>query len=105
MVSFTSLFAVALVASSTALALVTPKVAEQPVITYLGTQGPILCMPDQLTLLLSQLIRRLASGAFTTKGIVYTAGTVPSLNGTIVTGGIKNQTVCHPRSFMHLPLS
>jgi 2-iminobutanoate/2-iminopropanoate deaminase len=50
MVSFTSLFTVALVASSTALALVTPKVAEQPVITYLGTQGPILCMPDQLTL-------------------------------------------------------
>jgi len=75
MVSITSLFTVALVASSTALALVTPKVAEQPVITYLGTQGPIL-----------------SSGAFTTKGIVYTAGTVPSLNGTIVTGGIKNQT-------------
>jgi len=49
MVSFTSLFAVALVASSTALALVTPKVAEQPVITYLGTQGPILCIPDQLS--------------------------------------------------------
>jgi 2-iminobutanoate/2-iminopropanoate deaminase len=43
MVSFTSLVTAALVASSTALALVTPKVAEQPVITYLGTQGPILC--------------------------------------------------------------
>lgn len=38
-----------------------------------------------------------ASGAFTTKAIVYTAGTVPSLNGTIVSGGIKNQTVRDPK--------
>lgn len=34
-----------------------------------------------------------ASGAWTSKGIVYTSGTVPSLNGTIVPGGIKAQTV------------
>lgn len=25
---------------------------------------------------------------------MYTSGTVPSLNGTIVSGGIKNETVC-----------
>ncbi|KPI45066.1 RutC family protein [Cyphellophora attinorum] len=47
----------------------------EPVVTYLGNQGPIL-----------------SGGAFTTKGIVYTAGTVPSFNGSIVEGGIANQT-------------
>lgn len=53
-----------------------PKSAEQPVVTYLGTQGPIL-----------------SSGAWTSKGIVYTSGTVPSFNGSIVAGGIEEQTV------------
>ncbi|KAH9876480.1 hypothetical protein J1614_003611 [Plenodomus biglobosus] len=53
----------------------TPKLAEQPVVTYLGTQGPIL-----------------SSGAWTSKGVVYTSGTVPSFNGSIVTGGIGPQT-------------
>ncbi|KAL5417993.1 hypothetical protein PMIN03_001232 [Paraphaeosphaeria minitans] len=38
------------------------------------------------------LIRRKASGAWTSKGIVYTSGTVPSVNGTIVAGGIREQT-------------
>lgn len=45
-----------------------------------------------------------ASGAWTSKGIVYTSGTVPSLNGTIVPGGIKAQTVCpndSPDSFFY----
>ena len=36
-----------------------------------------------------------ASGAWTSKGIVYTSGTVPSINGTIVAGGIQAQTVNH----------
>lgn len=36
-----------------------------------------------------------ASGAWTSKGIVYTSGTVPSFNGSIVTGGIEAQTVCY----------
>jgi reactive intermediate/imine deaminase len=34
-----------------------------------------------------------ASGAWTSKGIVYTSGTVPTFNGSIVTGGIGPQTV------------
>jgi enamine deaminase RidA (YjgF/YER057c/UK114 family) len=34
-----------------------------------------------------------ASGAWTSKGIVYTSGTVPTFNGSIVTGGIEAQTV------------
>lgn len=33
-----------------------------------------------------------ASGAWTSKGIVYTSGTVPSFNGSIVAGGIGPQT-------------
>lgn len=53
----------------------TGKGAE-PIVTYLGSQGPIL-----------------SGGAWTSKGIVYTAGTVPSKNGTIVAGGIEEQTV------------
>lgn len=56
----------------------TGKGAE-PIVTYLGSQGPIL-----------------SGGAWTSKGIVFTAGTVPSKNGTIVAGGIEEQTV---RSF------
>ncbi|KAF2435492.1 hypothetical protein EJ08DRAFT_645782 [Tothia fuscella] len=64
------------------LALLSPTLASpletrgppKKAVTYLGTQGPIL-----------------SSGAVA-KGLVYTSGTVPSLNGTIVVGGIKNET-------------
>jgi len=35
-----------------------------------------------------------ASGTSTKAGIVFSSGTVPSLNGTIVSGGIEAQTVC-----------
>ncbi|KAK5104187.1 hypothetical protein LTS08_002073 [Lithohypha guttulata] len=48
--------------------------APVPAVTYLGSQGRIL------------------SGGAAAKGLVYTAGTVPSLNGTIVSGGIRNET-------------
>ena len=48
-------------------------------VTYLGTKSQLL-----------------SSGA-TAQGLVYTSGTVPSLNGTIVGGGIKNETVSQPR--------
>ncbi|KAA8613841.1 TdcF translation initiation inhibitor yjgF family [Pyrenophora tritici-repentis] len=74
MVSF-SIITTLLAVAGAAVAKSTPKFAEQPVVTYLGTQGPIL-----------------SSGAWTSKGIVYTSGTVPSLNGTIVSGGIEAQT-------------
>lgn len=43
MVSITSLLTTVLVVTGIAIAKPTPKVAEQPVVTYLGTQGPILC--------------------------------------------------------------
>ncbi|EDU49652.1 translation initiation inhibitor [Pyrenophora tritici-repentis Pt-1C-BFP] len=68
MVSF-SIITTLLAVAGAAVAKSTPKFAEQPVVTYL------------------------ASGAWTSKGIVYTSGTVPSLNGTIVSGGIEAQTV------------
>lgn len=68
----TTLLAVAGVASAKPVA----KSTKQPVVTYLGTQGPIL-----------------SSGAWTSKGIVYTSGTVPTFNGSIITGGIEEQTV------------
>ncbi|KIX05176.1 uncharacterized protein Z518_06048 [Rhinocladiella mackenziei CBS 650.93] len=50
------------------------RLAPNETVTYLGSQSRIL------------------SGGATAKGLVYTAGTVPSLNGTIVSGGIQNQT-------------
>ncbi|KAJ4351611.1 uncharacterized protein N0V89_006954 [Didymosphaeria variabile] len=75
MVQLTQIFTTLLLVAGVALAKPTPKLAEQPVVTYLGTQGPIL-----------------SSGAWTSKGIVYTSGTVPSVNGTIITGGIEAQT-------------
>ncbi|KAF2729708.1 hypothetical protein EJ04DRAFT_501845 [Polyplosphaeria fusca] len=75
MVQFTSIFATLLAVASVAVAVPTTKLAEQPVVTYLGTQGPVL-----------------SGGAWTSKGIVFTSGTVPSLNGTIVSGGIEAQT-------------
>jgi enamine deaminase RidA (YjgF/YER057c/UK114 family) len=55
------------------------------VVTYLGTQGPIL-----------------SSGAWTSKGIVYTSGTVPTFNGSIIAGGIEAQTVCFAPSHKNL---
>ncbi|KAJ4339786.1 hypothetical protein N0V87_002986 [Didymella glomerata] len=75
MVSFTSIFTTVLVVAGIASAKPVPKSAEVPVVTYLGTQGPFL-----------------SSGAWTSKGIVYTSGTVPTFNGSIITGGIEKQT-------------
>ncbi|KAF9697481.1 hypothetical protein EKO04_004384 [Ascochyta lentis] len=75
MVAITSLLTTLLVFAGIASAKPVPKTAEQPVVTYLGTQGPIL-----------------SSGAWTSKGIVYTSGTVPSFNGSIIAGGIEEQT-------------
>ncbi|EAT79477.2 hypothetical protein SNOG_13150 [Parastagonospora nodorum SN15] len=65
MVSFTSIFTTFLAVASITIAKPTPKSAPQPVVTYLGTQGPIL---------------------------LYTSGTVPTFNGSIVAGGIEAQT-------------
>ena len=76
MVSITSFLTTVLVVTGIASAKSIPKTAEQPVVTYLGTQGPIL-----------------SSGAWTSKGIVYTSGTVPTFNGSIIAGGIEEQTV------------
>ncbi|KAJ4371784.1 hypothetical protein N0V86_008338 [Didymella sp. IMI 355093] len=75
MVSVTSLLTTVLIVAGFAGAKPVPKSAEQPVVTYLGTQGPIL-----------------SSGAWTSKGIVYTSGTVPTFNGSIIAGGIEEQT-------------
>jgi hypothetical protein len=44
MVSFSSILATVLAVASITVAVPTPKTAVQPVVTYLGTQGPILCM-------------------------------------------------------------
>jgi len=44
MVSFTSIVTTFLAVTGAVVAKPTPKLAEQPVVTYLGTQGPILCM-------------------------------------------------------------
>jgi reactive intermediate/imine deaminase len=43
MVYLTSIVTAFLVVTGVAIAKPTPKLAEQPVVTYLGTQGPILC--------------------------------------------------------------
>ncbi|KAF2623503.1 hypothetical protein BU25DRAFT_349757 [Macroventuria anomochaeta] len=75
MVSITSFLTTVLVVVGIASAKSVPKTAEQPVVTYLGTQGSIL-----------------SSGAWTSKGIVYTSGTVPTFNGSIIAGGIEEQT-------------
>ncbi|OAK96603.1 hypothetical protein IQ06DRAFT_44970 [Phaeosphaeriaceae sp. SRC1lsM3a] len=75
MVSFTSILSTFLVVAGVTVSTPLPKSASQPVVTYLGTQGPIL-----------------SSGAWTSKGIVYTSGTVPTFNGSIVAGGIEAQT-------------
>lgn len=77
MVSSISFLTTILVFAGIASAKPVPKTAEQSVVTYLGTQGPIL-----------------SSGAWTSKGIVYTSGTVPTFNGSIISGGIAEQTVC-----------
>jgi hypothetical protein len=45
MISLTSIVTAFLVVAGVAIAKPTPKLAEQPVVTYLGTQGPILCTP------------------------------------------------------------
>lgn len=76
MVSITFVVTTVLAVAGLACAKPVLKSAEQPVVTYLGTQGPIL-----------------SSGAWTSKGIVYTSGTVPSFNGSIISGGIEEQTV------------
>ena len=84
MVSIRSFLVTLLVTAGLASAKPVPKTAEQPVVTYLGTQGPIL-----------------SNGAWTSKGIVYTSGTVPAFNGSIITGGIEEQTVCLVVSYRH----
>jgi hypothetical protein len=43
MVSFSSIFTTFLVVTGVTVATPLPKTAVQPVVTYLGTQGPILC--------------------------------------------------------------
>lgn len=59
------------------LALITTSFAYNATgpITYLGSKGALL------------------SGGALAQGLVFVSGTVPSLNGTIVSGGIKNETV------------
>ncbi|KAF1810709.1 endoribonuclease L-PSP [Eremomyces bilateralis CBS 781.70] len=64
-----SIFATCLAVAGTACA----YNATGPV-TYLGSQSKLL------------------SGGATAQGLVYTSGTTPSFNGSIVEGGIKNQT-------------
>jgi hypothetical protein len=76
MVSITSFLTTLLAVAGVVSAKPVAKSTKQPVVTYLGTQGPIL-----------------SSGAWTSKGIVYTSGTVPTFNGSIITGGIEEQTV------------
>ena len=76
MVSITFFLTTLLAAAGVTSAKPVAKSTKQPVVTYLGTQGPIL-----------------SSGAWTSKGIVYTSGTVPTFNGSIITGGIEEQTV------------
>lgn len=76
MVSIKSVLATVLVVTGATSAKLVQKTTEQLVVTYLGTQGPIL-----------------SSGAWTSKGIVYTSGTVPTFNGSIIAGGIEEQTV------------
>lgn len=87
MVSFTSIITFVLVVAGITSAKSIRKTAAQPVVTYLGTQGPIL-----------------SSGAWTSKGIVYTSGTVPTFNGSIITGGIEAQTVCIQALYAHLSI-
>lgn len=87
MVSITSLLTSVLVVAGIASAKPVPKSADVPIVTYLGTQGPIL-----------------SSGAWTSKGIVYTSGTVPTFNGSIITGGIEEQTVCYVPKIAKFPL-
>jgi enamine deaminase RidA (YjgF/YER057c/UK114 family) len=98
MMSFSTILSSFLVVAGVTLAKPLPKTAVQPVVTYLGTQGPILCMyPMNIVFILGiGLTFRIASGAWTSKGIVYTSGTVPTFNGSIIAGGIEAQTVCHP---------
>jgi enamine deaminase RidA (YjgF/YER057c/UK114 family) len=56
----------------------------------------------KFSILAALLTPQIASGAWTSKGIVYTSGTVPTFNGSIVAGGIEAQTVClHSNSHHH----
>jgi hypothetical protein len=55
-------------------------------ITYLGSKGALL------------------SSGTTAQGLVFISGTVPSLSGILVTGGIKNETVSFPSPNPRLPL-
>jgi enamine deaminase RidA (YjgF/YER057c/UK114 family) len=50
-----------------------------------------------LNFLMANLLE--AGGASTKAGIVFTSGTVPSVNGTIVSGGIAAQTVSSVLTF------
>jgi hypothetical protein len=55
MVSSTSFVTAFLAFAAVAIAKPTPKLAEQPVVTYLGTQGPILCMLPVLSYVINVL--------------------------------------------------
>ncbi|KAF2196932.1 hypothetical protein GQ43DRAFT_458822 [Delitschia confertaspora ATCC 74209] len=92
MASITSLLTGFLMVADILIAKPTPKLAEQPIVTYLGSQGPILYRNTGLLPFIRFADCLLAGGAFTTKGIVYTAGTVLSLNSSIITGGTEAQT-------------
>lgn len=97
MVLFVTISAPLLALTSTVLASPIQK-KQEPLVTYLGNQGPILCM-SHTTSYHSLANLTSAGGALTTsKGLVYTAGTVPSFNGSIVEGGIGPQTVRLPRT-------
>ena len=74
--SLTSLFSGLLVATTAVMASPTAKLAEQPVVTYVGLQNEFV-----------------SSGAWTNKGILFTCGTVPVLSdGSVVAGGVPAQT-------------
>jgi hypothetical protein len=51
MVSFSSILTTFLVVAGVTVATPLPKTAVQPVVTYLGTQGPILCTFDITSML------------------------------------------------------
>jgi hypothetical protein len=95
----TSVVAVLALANGVICATIPPKTWTP--VTYLGNQGAILCeypipfhhihpCPYNTT---SNHFKNTAGGTTTKANLVFTSGTVPSFNGTIVGGGIQNQTV------------
>lgn len=68
----------------------------RPVITHLGSQGPILCRSTLHTTrpptVRAKSLNMIPAGGVMTRDLVYTSGTTPSINGTIPEG-ISAQTV------------